>query len=208
MVSPTVKVNLKASDVYANTLDGIFIENSNQIILNDVAVYVNERHGIYVTGNTDLQFINGFSISNDGDGINVNVSATELASLKLDQSIIDKNGESGIEYRSENVLSKFSMSNSKIAENTTYGLYIAGKPSAISLGFLTPANNMLFKNGSTNLVDARDANSGTIQAYGTNFASLAFPFVDANGLKNGASSLLPYWQIVNPFNSIDFGVAE
>jgi hypothetical protein len=208
LIGPQVEVSLQESSLTENSSHGVFIENSQQVDLSTVNVLNSGGHGVYVTGNTDLTLLEFQSISNGGDGINVNVEADETALLSLREARLSGNDESGLEYRSANTASKLSMVESTTEVNGTYGLYLAGKPSVISLGHLKPANNMFQNNGSTYLVDARDANSGPIWAYGTNFAGGIIPSFDETGLKNGADSNLPFWQIVNVGNSIDFGAAE
>jgi hypothetical protein len=202
-----VEVSLQESSLTENTGHGILIEDSQQVNLSNVNVLNSGGHGIYVTGNTEMTWTQGQGNVNNGDGINVNVAADEIADVSLNDVTLSGNDESGIEYRSANTGSKLSMVESTLSNNGTYGLYLAGKPSAISLGHLKPANNMFIDNGSTYLVDARDANSGPITAYGTNFANGGL-LTDVTGVKNGSDSAPPFWQIVNVGNTIDFGAAE
>jgi hypothetical protein len=155
-------------------------------------------------GNTELSLSEVQVNQSNGDGINVDVAASETADVRLDTVKINGNGESGIEFRSANVASRLLMVESDIADNDTFGIYIAGVPSTIGFGHLKPANNRIFENGSTGLVDARAAGSGLILANGTDFM-VAGALVNVSGIKNGPASQVPLWQVVNAGNSINFG---
>lgn len=204
MIGSGTTATLETSWFYNNTLDGISVENSQQLSLTDVTVELNKQHGLYITGDTNLSLIGSKVRNNDADGINVNVSATKTAVLTINTSVISFNGESGLEYRSANTASKLFMTNSIVENNSTHGLYLAGKPATIQLGFLKPGNNLFRDNGTTFLTDARDANSGTIYAVGTGFM-IAGAAINESGLKHGPQSKLPLWSITHAGNAINFG---
>lgn len=206
MIGPGTRATLETSWIYNNTLDGIIVANSQELSLTDVTVELNKRHGLNITGESDLSLVNSKIRNNDADGINVNVSAGTTAILTINNSVISFNGESGIEYRSANTASKLFMTNSVVENNSTHGLYLAGKPATIQLGFLKPGNNLFRDNGTTSLTDARDANSGTIYAVGTGFM-IAGASINESGVKHGPQSTPPLWGITHAGNAINFGAA-
>lgn len=199
-----VTVALQESTLAQNTSHGIWVQNAQEVQLQSVSVLNSGSRGIYVNGNASLE-LRGVEIAHSGgDGINVDASASKLVELRLDTVRVRGSGESGIEYRSANPAGRLWMTESDIADNDTYGLYIAGVPSNINLGQLVPANNRIFENGNTALVDARAAGTGSIPANGTDFM-VAGALVNVSGNKAGPDSQLPLWQVVNAGNSINFG---
>ena len=204
VVGSGTSVVLTKTLIAENENSGIQANNNQEVVLSDSKVVENKQSGIRVLGNAKLN-LNGVEVAeNAADGVYVNVSETETAELDLYNAKIRKNGQSGVEFRSANAASKLSMVKSTVAENTTYGLYLAGVATGIHLGQLKPSDNFFHDNGTTGLTDARAANTGTIMAVGTKFATagIVTPVI---GLRNGPSSGVPHWQIINLGNSINFG---
>ena len=201
-------VDLSDSDIFENIAFGVFVGNNQQTSLHQVRLEGNTSHGLVVLGNTNLDFIESKTYDNGHSGIHVFVDSGEVAALNVIDSVIDQNGGVEILFHSHDKDSTLFMRDSEIKDSGSKGLFLTGGSEFIDLGTIpNPGGNIISDSGDIYLFDARAANSGVVAAIGTNFI-IGGVFYDETGVKLGASSLPPYWQIVNVGNTMSFGTPE